>query len=79
MLGSHVPGRWLLDDSSGPTGSELQRKQAMEKKSDLHLQSSGLAEGENTGSGGLVWVFILLLFILESCAEKNSTKCCFEK
>lgn len=35
MLGSYVPGRWLLDDSSGPTGSELQRKQAMEKKSDL--------------------------------------------
>lgn len=35
MLGSSVPGPWLLDDSYGPTGSELQRKQAMGKKSDL--------------------------------------------
>lgn len=79
MRGSRVPGHCLLDDFSGPTGSELQRKQAMGKKSDLPSAQLWVGRGENAGSDGIVWIFILLPFILESCAEKNSTKCCFEK
>lgn len=42
----------------------------MGKKSDLPLHSSELVEGEKAGSGGIVWIFILLLFIWKAVQKK---------
>lgn len=68
---------WMT--SQAPQDQSFRGSRVWGRRVTCHLHSSGLVEGEKAGSGGIVWIFILLLFILESCAEKNSTKCCFEK
>lgn len=63
MRGSRVPGHCLLDDFSGPTGSELQRKQAMGKKSDLPSAQLWLAEERMLGVMELFgFLYFYLLF-----------------